>query len=170
MNRFATLALAMVVAPAAFAQFSDNIIPTNLDLRVGFVYPTERATRSVTGNMLAIGFNLNTNVQLIRGHSGFFSLDYMSGSLNGDNGYFLPVMYNQRFNLGQNIAERQSYFFVGAGMVNVDVVRAKFVFGARGGVGVNLSENTFAEATFLWSEAVDGTRANSLGIYAGFRF
>ncbi len=170
MKRFTFAVMAATLGLAGAAQAQSDLIPSNVNIRVGFIYPTEDDVRDFTGYMFGLGVDINTNISLIKGNTGYFSVDFMSGTLNGDKGTFLPIMYNQRFNLGAPVAGRDAYLLGGLGMVNIDLVRGKFVFGGRVGIGASLTEKTFLEATFLFSDDVDGARANSLGIHYGFRF
>ena len=170
MNRKPLAVIALAIGLVPLAQAQSDLIPTNLNVRLGFVYPTERATRNYTGQMGGIGVDFNTTISLWKGAQGFFSIDFMTGAVSGDKGYFLPIMYNARIMLGQTPTGTSTYFFVGAGAVNMDVGVSKTVFGARGGIGANLSETTFLEATYMWSDDNGYVRASNLGIYYGFRF
>lgn len=169
MNRIllATLALSLGAA-AAHAQL--DFFGEGSSFRAGFVYPTDDNVRDATGNMFGLGVDVNVPFSLLRGQKGFLSLDYMSSAIDGGKGYILPIMFNQRFELGQGIGGRSAYFYVGAGFVNADFDRADTVFGLRGGVGVNLGERNFLEVSYLWPEKLDGARVSTLGVYYGWKF
>lgn len=167
-NTFAVLALGLSLVPMAHAQ--SEMLPTNLSIRLGYVYPLERNTRDYTGAMGGFGVDFNTSISLMKNSQGYFSIDFMTGAPSGDRGYFLPIMYNVRVNLGQTPVGQSAYFFAGAGAVNMDLGISKTVFGARGGIGAQLTEKTFIEASYLWSDENNGARANSFGIHYGFKF
>jgi len=168
MKRILTTALVAGLGVMAMAQ-SPSFIPTNTNIRLGFVYPTENAVRDFTGNMFGLGVDINTNFRLISYGQGFLSLDYYTSSLDGNKGRVLTAMYNQRMPLS-SMDGRNTYYFVGAGLVNVDYSTSKTVFGLRGGVGMTLSEKTYGELVYTFTEKVGGARATSFGAYLGFKF
>lgn len=171
MNRIAFGALAVVAGLSAATTATAQDINTTLSYRIGFVYPLEDSVRDFTGNMASVGVDIETEFSLIKGSVGYLSADYIFGAIDGGKGKFIPIMWNQRFGLSQGLAGRDTYFFVGAGFVNVDAGNsARFRYGLRGGIGVRLSEKQYFEATYLWSDDASGVRANSLGFSIGFRF
>lgn len=168
MKRILTTALVAGLGVMAMAQ-SPSFIPTNTNIRLGFVYPTEDAVRDFTGNMFGLGVDIDTNFRLVSFGHGFLSLDYYTSSLDGEKGRVFSAMYNQRMPLS-SMDGRNTYYFVGAGITNVDFTTSKTVFGLRGGVGMSLSEKTYGELVYNFTEKVDGVRASNFGVYLGFKF
>jgi len=170
MKRTIICAAIFALGAQAFAQES-SLIPVNANVRFGLVYPLEDATRNATGNMFGIGIDFFSNISLVKGGKGYFSFDYASKGLTSDGNFFISAMYNQRFPFSYNkSSDASTYLFGGVGLYLIDVTRARTVWGARGGLGSDLGENLFAELTFTFSGDADGAKANSAGIFLGYKF
>lgn len=153
----------------AQAQYSQNLTLSNLNIRLGGAYPMESKTRDFTGNQFAIGLDFPNSYSLIKGSSGYFSVDWYAGSSSGKKGKTFPIIWNQKFSLAAT-ESFAPYFFGGAGMASVDFTSQKWVFAYRAGIGVDLGERLFSELTYLGSEAQSGIRVNSLGLFVGYKF
>lgn len=160
----------MALSFAAFstAQYTD-LTPKNMSFRGGFGYMLEDSTRSETGTMFALGADFNSEFSLVKGSVGYFSIDYYAKSIGGRTKAIVPIMWNQRFAMG-NQEGMSTYFFAGAGAVSVDVFGQKWVPGGRLGIGSNLGQHVFAEVTLLLSSDANDAKANSLGLFLGYRF
>ena len=170
MKRTIIFAAILALGAQSFAQ-QNPLMPVNMNIRGGFVYPLEDATRNFTGNMFGIGLDFNTNVSLVKGGMGYLSLDYAAKSIGGNKNTFVSVMYNQRFPLGYNkTTETSTYYFAGVGISFIDVTTSKSVLGVRGGVGADLSTNIFAEMTLTFSGNANGAKANTVGVFVGYKF
>lgn len=150
----------------AFSQQS-LINTTDLSIRLGGVYPLERTTRNVTKNMIAIGLDFEAPSNFVKGGKNYFSFDWYGKSGSGAKGNMFPIMFNVR--LGDEPG-KQFYSFLGAGLVFMDVTSAKTVFGVRGGIGTRLNANIFAEAAAVLSGDANGAKANSVGVFVGYKF
>lgn len=159
----------LVVLGIAAAAFSQDLINTaGLSARVGGIYPFEKSTRNVTGNMFGLGLDIALKTTYVKGSDAFLSFDYFGKSTDGKNGNILGAMLNQRFMSGSG--SRPMYTFAGVGFMIVDVNKSKTVLGARGGVGTNLGEHVFAEAVLTVSGNANGAKANTVGLYLGYKF
>ncbi|MCE9557632.1 MAG: hypothetical protein K8R88_01650, partial [Armatimonadetes bacterium] len=157
-----TVLFASALAVAGFAQTKSLINTSGMSFRLGGVYPLEKATRNITGNMIALGADVEIPTSLMKGSASFFSVDWYGKSGSGAKGNFFPVMINQRFG---DVEESKTYSFLGVGVVFIDVTNAKTVLGARGGFGTRLSSHTFAELTLLLSGNAGGAKASSVGAF-----
>jgi hypothetical protein len=146
--------------------------PVNLAFRLGFVYPLDEFTRDATGNLIGVGADYFLDRSLLQGAGeSTISFDWMGRGMNGAKGNMFPIMINQRwYRSGDYQSANRRYYFLGAGIAIIDVVNTNTVFAARAGVGMELGEHIFGEATFVWSDASAGARATSLGAYIGYRF
>lgn len=173
MKRWMVLATALAIVPAANAQYKEGEVDfTGWSVRLGYVYPFEDLTRSVTGNMFGIGIDIETPwVRIVDKGESYLSFEWMGKSLDGGKGNFIPIMFNQRFTLTEDgVFGPRSYFFVGAGVVNIDVFNSGLEYGVRGGYGYEFNENLFAEASLMFTTEADNARASSVGAYIGWRF
>lgn len=170
MKRISIILAAIGLAAISAAQTTD-LTPVNMSFRFGGAYPLEDATRSVTGNMFAFGLDFNSKFTLFKTSEAYFSVDYYGKSVAGRARSFLPVMFNQRFNLDYNPERVQkTYYFLGIGAVNVDVTSSKWVAGARGGIGMEYGEHLFSELTLMVSSDANGAKATSAALFIGYKF
>lgn len=158
---------ALAVTAMGMAQSNSLVNTTGMSLRLGGVYPLERATRNVTKNMMALGFEFESQSQIVKGGMNYISIDWYGKSGSGAKGNMFPVMYNVR--MGDN-GTNQFYTFFGVGVVFMDVTSSKTVLGARGGIGTRLSEHLFAEGAAVMSGSANGAKANSVGVFVGYKF
>lgn len=165
-NLLAISALALV----SISQAQSNLLPTNMNLRLGATFPLETNTRDFTGTLFGIGADIPTSISMSNRVSWFFSVDFMTGSIDGKKGWFLPVMYNARLPLGQTSVGESTYLFAGTGIVHARLFGTETVWGFRAGLGLNLSESSFAEATMWWSDNINGGHLNALSVHYGFKF
>ncbi len=171
MKRIALLAAAVGVVSAAHAQATADYTPTNLSVRLGFGYPLDDAVRDLTKTLIGVGVDFRLNTALIKGSETFISADWLGKSGNGAKGNIFPIMINQKFNssMAADIFPR-TYGFVGVGVAIIDVKSTSTAIGARGGFGVEFGPNIFSEATLVISDNAGGAKANTVGLYIGYRF
>lgn len=172
MKRVFTIVTIAAIAGVAVAQNStlSSIDGSGLRLRVGAVYPWESATRKVTKNMVAVGVDFPIMNLLKKGES-YVSVDWYGKSASGAKGNMFPVMVNQRLYLNdKEAAGSRTYVAIGVGIVHMDVTKAKTAYGARFALGKELSDNLSFEAAMVGSTEASGTRANSIGVFLGYRF
>lgn len=166
------LAGALVIALVPFAQAADQMFEIgSMSLRLGGLYPFEKATRRVTGNMLSVGLDFDLGPGLIRGATTYGSVEWFGKSVSGAKGNMIPFMLNQRLPLTLSApGVPQLYGYFGLGFVNIDVTRSQTVWGFRAGVGSSLTQSVFAETGFTYSDSANGARANSFGVWVGYKF
>lgn len=166
MKRISFLLAFGLVASLAMAQSTNN-----LKLRVGGIYPLENQTRKITGNMIGVGVEFKFPKSLLPNGETFLNIDWFGKSAGGAKGNMFPIMLNQRFfpDPKQDVGNR-TYFFLGAGFVNMDVTTAKTVYGGRAGLGKELSDKLSFEATLTVSTDANKAKANSIGLYLGYQF
>ena len=145
--------------------------PVNLAFRGGFVYSLDNFTRAKIGNLIGVGVEFFLDRSLLEGGETTLSLDWLGRGLNGDKGNLFPIMLNQRWYTGGDYeSANRTYFFVGAGVAIIDVVSTGTVIAGRAGLGAEFGEHIFGEVTLVYSDAVRGARATSVGLYLGYRF
>lgn len=170
MKRLCILAAGLGLATMAGAQPQD-ITPTNLGVRAGFAYPLDDATRDITKTLIGVGVDYYFPVRYIRDSDTFLSIDWLGKSGSGAKGNFFPIMLSQKwYSANQTYFGTRSYGFVGLGIAVIDITSTKTTIGARFGFGLELGPNMFTEATFVFSDAANGAKANSVGAYFGYRF
>lgn len=157
---------------AALASAQTVTTPTNLALRLGVAYPIDNTTRDLVKNFIGVGADYFFDRSLLEGGETSLSFDWLGKSGSGSKGNIFPIMLNQRWYNANTMGEdeRRSYFFLGAGIAIVDVVSTKSVLAARGGYGMEFGEHLFGELNLIISDDAHGARANSAGIYIGYRF
>lgn len=174
MRRLITLAALAGVAAISAAQ-SPDYYPANLSFRLGAAFPLESQLSDKVGRSLfALGVDYRLNRPLLADGESYISVDWLFGTTSGRKGNVFPFNINHRWYTNTGIDAgpgRRSYFFLGVGGVVVDVGTADTVLGARGGVGVELSESLFAEGTVWLSDRASGNvRNTSIGVFIGYRF
>lgn len=171
------LALVACLGIAAFSTAQLNFDDTSdLQLRLGYVFPFDDDTRNVTGDLLGVGADYFLPGTLIPGANGesYVSLDWLAKSASGAKGNMFPIMINQRW-YGGDVSPytygQRSYYFVGLGIAVIDIVTTDTVLAGRIGAGMEFGEHLFGEATFVISgEGNGGASATSGGLYIGYRF
>lgn len=157
---------------AAFSQAQAVGTPTNIALRIGYAYPIDNTTRNLVRNFIGVGFDYFLDRSLLEGGETTVSVDWLGKSGSGAKGNIFPIMLNQRW-YNPNMTEEdsnRSYFFLGAGVAIIDVNSTKTVLAGRGGFGMEFGEHIFGELNIVISDDANGARANSAGIYLGYRF
>ncbi len=145
--------------------------PTNMALRIGVAYPIDNTTRDAVKNFIGAGLDYRFDRSLVAGGETYLSADWLGKSGSGAKGNAFPIMLNQKwFGKGENQDDQLTYFFLGAGVAIVDVTSTKTVLAARAGVGRMFGEHIFGELNIVLSDDANGARANSVGVYLGYRF
>jgi hypothetical protein len=173
MHLLFTAAALLGLAGASNAQYSqDRLDPTpyGYSFRLGVLFPSDDTLSNLGDNWLGVGIDYAFTKQFFKGSTTYFSLDYIVRGFEGDKGSYWPLLVNQRF-YGENVGEQRMYALVGFGAVIFDLNQHDAVFGGRLGVGYELGQHIFVEASHFVSEtAKGGVRASSTGIYLGYRF
>lgn len=172
MNRIVCIALGVSLAVGAFAQSRSSTVdfaPSNVNLRISGLFLLDDSTRDAFDNPFGIGIDINTPVTLIKNSAGYLSIDWFRKSLGDTEPYLLPIVWNQRFALGE-AQGRETYYFVGAGFTNINGGGSKWVTTLRGGVGVEFNDKLFAEVTGYLTSETNGNNANSVAVSIGYKF
>lgn len=163
--------LAAAIGLAGVASAQTDYTPTNLSVRLGVGFPLDDVTRDITKTLIGVGVDYDFTRPLIAGGDTFLSIDWFGKSGSGAHGNIFPIMINQRFySQPIDVGNRRTYGFLGVGIAVLDVFNTKTVLAARGGVGVELGQNLFAEGTLYLSAPDQGVRANVVGLYVGYKF
>lgn len=162
--------LALGLAAVSNAQPREDVTPTNIGLRVGVAYPLNDTTRNLTKTLIGVGADVYFTQEWIKGSQTFVSIDWLGKSGSGAKGNIWPVMINQRWYAKNGIEGKRGYFHVGAGIAFVDITSSRSTIAGRLGFGLELGPNIFSEANFVISDNANGAKADSVGIYIGYRF
>lgn len=167
MKRILTLA---AVAASVFAFGEQQALdPTGITFRAGGVWSLDSGKG--LGNMLGIGVDVRLPRSLMSNGESYLSGDWMAKSLAGKHNMAVPVLINQRMYLGGGEEPgRRLYAFAGLGFAVVDSTKSKTVFAGRVGAGTELGANLIAETSALITGEANGTNANTVGVYIGWRF
>lgn len=158
---------ALGVVGAAQAQ---STYPYNIAVRGGLVFPIEDRFSDIGGSLLGLGVDYTLPRSLVKGGETYLSLDYISQTLGGEDRVW-PIAINQKVYQSGGEFGKRTYAFVGLGGVIVDAQGADgTAFLLRGGLGKELGNNIFGEATLTLADKTDGFRANGLGLYIGYRW
>ena len=163
-------AMALGLAVISNAQPREDVTPTNLGFRVGVAYPLNDATRDLTKTLIGAGADMYLTTQWLKGSETFVSFDWLGKSGNGAKGNIFPLILNQRWYAKNTVAGKRTYFHVGFGIAFVDITKSRTTLAARGGFGLELGPNISTEINFLLSDNANGAKADSIGIYLGYRF
>lgn len=161
----------MCVSASAMAQDNNfDFRPSNIAFRLGVALPLDTGLSDFGSPLIGLGIEYTLGSSLV-GSSGatYLSLDYMTASTEFNHGVY-PFCINQRFYLGNGANGRRTYAFVGVGGAVLDLRSANTVLAARGGVGADLGDALFFEATLLLTDKASGSSADSVGFYIGYRF
>lgn len=166
-----TLIVLAAMGAAAVSSAQTVSTPTNLALRIGAAWPFDNTTKDAVKNFIGVGFDYFFDKSLVYGGQTSLSADWLGKSGSGAKGNVFPIMINQRwYNAGSTEDDRKSYFFLGAGVAIVDVTSTKTVLAGRAGYGAMFGEHLFGELTIVISDDANGARANSAGVYLGYKF
>ncbi len=173
MKAFTTLAI-IGLAAVGFTQSSQRSIlttPTNIALRLGLGVSFDDDVRDVMGTQIGVGFDYYFDRPLLPNGDTFLSIDWLGRGINGDKGNIFPLMLNHKWYGARNMETyRRTYAFAGLGVAVMDVESTATVLAARGGLGLELSDNIFVEGVVLLSGSKNGNSATGLGAYIGYRF
>jgi len=169
-----TLMLAALGAStAAFAQYGNDLkgqTVTNIAIRVGGVLPIDNRLSDTVDGLFGLGLEYTMGKSLFKTGETYLALDWMFDSISGSKVNIYPLTINQRFYYGSD-STRRSYGFVGLGAFIIDGARSDTTLGVRGGFGTELGQNLFAEAAATFADSSKAkVRANTIGLYLGYRF
>jgi hypothetical protein len=168
----AALVAVLGISSVASAQSRDaiDLYPYNFSVRAGAVFPIDSTFSRVGNTLIGLGFEYDFGRSLLAGGETYLSLDYQTAGFQGNRGSAFPIAINQRFYTGNREIGNRTYAFVGIGVTVVDVVSTDTVLSARGGVGLELGERTYAEGTLFIGDKTGGVRPNAIGLFLGYRF
>jgi hypothetical protein len=147
--------------------------PHDTSFRIGGLLGMDQGLRQGgQGGLIGLGLDYNFRGSLIRGTDTFLSIDWFGPSFRFDQGNVIPVMLNFRsHNAGPMFGARSTYWFGGLGVIFVNVGQQDTVWGARAGVGMNLGQHIFSEATIVFGgQARGNVTPTAVGLYIGYRF
>jgi hypothetical protein len=162
---------ALMTCGVASAQNTTNDMNLNgISMRLGLAYPIDNTLRGFSESLSGIGIEFAQNGSIAKNGESYVAIDYMTKRLGEfGKGAVVPVTYNTRIYNGQG--KRRTYTFFGAGVGFADFTSAETVLIARGGLGIQLSDSNFLEATGTFSAATANTGSiNTIGLYFGYRF
>jgi len=138
-------------------------------LRVGAFIPLEDDLNDLQEVWLNIGGDIEfLAFHIIPKWSTVVSIDWFSHNFGEDNNA-IPLMINQRIYSGELGMRR--YIQFGIGPVFTDFKPSDTVFGVRAGVGMEFTDNLYAEAMFYWTdETKEGINVIGVTLCAGIRF
>lgn len=174
----AAIALATIAAPGvATAQSMTNMsTPYGLRLRAGIVFGLSDEVKNTASAFLGIGADYSFEKSLFPGSETYLSVDWITKTSKGHVNV-IPIMLGQRFLLDRTVsgetAVSRGYAFLSAGPVIIDAPASKTTrIGLRAGFGLEFNEHMFGEFAFLFTDRQKGTgaNANTVGIYAGYKF
>ena len=170
---FAGCALSLLAISAAASAQSTNSLPdvnpTNVSLRIGGVFAIDGPLRNQQKLWFGLGAEYQFPRDIIPNSPTYFSADVIAQSGAGGHGTFFPICLNQRFYFDQSGGKR-AYFFVGGGVVIMDVTATNTTGVIRTGFGYEFTSSVFVEGSFLAGGQVDGFQPTSVGFYLGYRF
>lgn len=173
MKRIAVVAGLAAFASLGLAQSIDT--PTNIALRVGYAYPLDNQTRDLVKGFLGAGVDIFLTKSLLPGErtETAISLDWLGKSSSGSKGNVFPLLVTQRWytdSAANAIGLGRYYYLGGVGVAVVDVTSTKTVLALKAGLGFEINNNIFAEASFLYTEKANNARGTNLGFHLGYRF
>lgn len=172
MNRVVCIALGACLAAGAFAQSRSSSVdfaPANINFRLSGLFLLDDSTRDAFDQPFGLGIDILTPASLIKGSTGFLSVDWVRKSFGDTEPYILPIVWNQRFNMSQ-VQGRDAYYFIGVGFTNLNGGGSKWLTTARGGFGIDLNQRLFAEVAGYLTSENSGNNANSIQISIGYKF
>lgn len=164
-----------MIAGGAYAQggyTSNGASLAGTSLRLGLSFPINNTLSGFGDNFGNFGFELPTSTAFGDGPDTYLAFDYIAKSLGEfGKGSALMVSYNLRF-YSKNSTTRQSYAYAGLGFASLNFgASTDSTLALRGGVGMNLSDHTFAEIGGTFSSSTNNNGAlNTIGLSVGYRF
>jgi len=170
---FAGCALSLLaisaVASAQSQSSLPDVNPTNVSIRAGGVFAIDGPLRNQQKLWFGLGAEYQFPRDIIPNSPTYFSADVIAQSGSGGHGTYFPLCLNQRFYFDQT-GSRRAYFFVGLGVVIMDVTATNTTAVVRTGFGYEFTTNVFVESSFVAGGQVDGFQPTSVGFYLGYRF
>jgi hypothetical protein len=162
----------LALSAMSFAEENPFQFPTGVSLRAGWVYTIDTVTRRNSDTMIGVGLDYYLKRSFIPGGESTVSIDWLGKSASGAKTNIFPILLTQRVYQGDErvLGGGRSYTWYGAGVAFIDVTNSGTAWCIGGGFGYEFSGNLFGEVRFLYSDAVGGARATSLGGYIGYRF
>lgn len=170
MKHFLTLgagcALLGIGSLPAQAQF--DMSKVTMGIRAGAFFPFDDSMRDLSDIWFTLGIEGEFSAALIPNATTVVSVDWMSYNSGARDNVF-PIIVSQRWYTGE--LGRRTYFQVGIGAAVTDFGPADFLFAARGGVGMEFTEQYFVEANLFWTEKDKAdNRVFGVAGYVGIRF
>jgi len=159
-------------ASAQFTSEMGDMTPYGWSLRAGTVLPLDANFRSVSKYFTSIGIDYPLNFRLMRNAETYLSFDWVTKSFKGNKNQMFPINLNQRFYFGEGEDGHRTYGFVGVGVVVFNFTTSQTKLGGRVGLGMQLDEKWFGEASLMFSDKLDNTsiKATAVGFHLGYRF
>src|SRR5579862_4698940 len=114
------------VASAQTPNALPDVNPTNVSLRIGGVFALDGPLRNQQKLWFGLGAEYQFPRMLIPNSPTYFSADVVAQSGAGGHGNFFPICINQRFYM-DTASSKRGYFFVGLGVVIMDVTATNTV-------------------------------------------
>ena len=144
--------------------------PYNLSVRGGIGLPIDENLRDAGKSLIAVGADYLLRRSFIKGGESFLSFDYIVKDTKSDKNRIIPIAINQKFYQGVEGQENRPYYFVGLGITFVNEKSSNTVLSGRAGVGLDLGERIFTEATLFLGDRAANVRPNLIGLYLGYKF
>jgi hypothetical protein len=144
--------------------------PYNLSIRGGVGLPIDENFRDFSKSLIAVGADYLLRRSLIKGGESYLSFDYIVKDTKNDTNRVIPIAINQKFYQGAEGEENRPYYFVGLGVTFVSENSSNTVLSGRAGIGLDLGERIFTEATLFLGDRAANIRPNLIGIYLGYKF
>jgi len=172
-HHLVAIAALVGVCSSAFAQNESNILdayPYGISIRGGIAFPFDTNYSDKANSLIALGGDYTLKRSLVHGGESFISLDYLVKDFQGGRGTVFPLAINQKWFTGHVGESGRSYYFLGAGVSFVDYGSSNTVVSGRAGIGAELGEKIFIEATLFFGDRAQSIRPNAVGAYLGYRF
>ena len=145
--------------------------PSGLSVRAGIAISMDDSLSNTLGSsLIGLGVEYRFSSGLLKSGETYLSIDYMTKNFGGARGSIFPITVNQRWFMTKAGTTRRTYGFLGLGVAIVDIIDSNTSLCFRGGFGVELGGSTFAEIALTLAEAKNNIKANTLGLYFGYRF
>lgn len=171
MKKVICLALAASVIGGAFAQESEGINPNGFGIRLGAFFPADSALRDDNAILLDFGLEFEFTRPLLRGGETFLSMDLITKDFSENRGRIWALTLGHRVFQGVGDLDRgRTYLFGGLGIGWINRNGSEQGFYVKGGVGMELSGTTFAEAAVTLAGDFDNANPSGVSVSYGWRW